>query len=307
VSEAKHPSRADVPTGTSGGGGLARAFANHSRSWRDFDYVYPVISRRSRGLSIGVNLNPDTACNFDCIYCLVDRTQPPRRRDVDLIQLRAELDQMLSLAASGQIWQQEPFAGIDARYRRINDIAFSGDGEPTAYSKFAEAVAIARDLRAAHHLPDVKLVLITNATLLDRPRVQQGLALLDPGHDEIWAKLDAGTQEYYQLVDRSKIPLSTVLSMIRALGRKRPLVIQSLFMKVRGEPTPQDEFTAYLDRLAELVEAGAKLKLVQLYTIARRTTEPYATPLEDSQLDELTQAFRRRFPSLNVEVYYGVG
>jgi len=299
VSDTRHPSAARGP--------LARVFADHSRSWRDFDYVYPVISRRSRGLSIGVHLNPDTACNFDCIYCLVDRATPPRRRDVDLTQLGAELDQLLALAKSGQIWSQEPFAGIDARYRRINDIAFSGDGEPTACPHFADAVAHARDLRAAHNLPDVRLVLITNATLLDRPRVRHGLALLDPRHDEIWAKLDAGTESYYQLVDRTKIPLARVLANIRDLGRERPLVIQSLFMKLHGLPTPDSEFAAYLDRLAEFVAAGAQIKLVQLYTIARRTAEPYATPLENAQLDHLAAAFRARVPSLPVEVYYGVG
>lgn len=285
---------------------MARAFANHSRSWRNFDYVYPVISRRSRGLSIGVNLNPDTACNFDCIYCLVDRTTPPRRRDVDLAQLRAELDHMLALASSGEIWTREPFVSVDAAYRRVSDMAFSGDGEPTAYPHFAEAVAIAHDLRAAHQLTDVKLVLITNATLLDRPRVRQGLALLDPQHDEIWAKLDAGTEPYYQLVDRSRIPLAKVLANVRNLGRQRPLVIQSLFMNVHGDPIPDPEFAAYLDRLAELLAAGAQIKLVQLYTIARRTAETYATPLENAQLDHLAAMFRHRLPALPVEVYYGV-
>ncbi len=51
-------------------------FTQHSRSWQSNRYVYPVISRRSKGLSIGVNLNPDKVCNFDCVYCCVDRTHP---------------------------------------------------------------------------------------------------------------------------------------------------------------------------------------------------------------------------------------
>src|ERR1041384_5902109 len=58
-------------------------FTQHSRSWRENRYVYPVVSRRSKGLSIGVNLNPDKVCNFDCIYCCVDRKTPPVWRDVD--------------------------------------------------------------------------------------------------------------------------------------------------------------------------------------------------------------------------------
>ena len=60
------------------------------RAWRTFDYCYPVISRRSKGVSLGVNLNPNKVCNFDCVYCEVDRITPPRRADVDLDQLEAE-------------------------------------------------------------------------------------------------------------------------------------------------------------------------------------------------------------------------
>src|SRR6266550_5549046 len=78
-------------------------FTQHSRSWRENRYVYPVISRRSKGLSIGVNLNPDKACNFDCIYCCVDRTVAPTVRDVDLRLLREELEHLIQLAVTGEI------------------------------------------------------------------------------------------------------------------------------------------------------------------------------------------------------------
>ena len=70
-------------------------FSHHPRHWRENAYVYPVVSRRSRGVSIGVNLNPDAACNFDCIYCQVDRRTTPAVRRVDLDRLRTELELML--------------------------------------------------------------------------------------------------------------------------------------------------------------------------------------------------------------------
>src|SRR5437868_7086142 len=84
-------------------------YRSHSRSWRENRYVYPVISRRSKGLSVGVNLNPDKVCNFDCVYCCVDRTEPAALRDVDLLALRGELDAMLALAGSGQLFAEPPF------------------------------------------------------------------------------------------------------------------------------------------------------------------------------------------------------
>lgn len=39
-------------------------------------FVYAVISQRAHGLSIGINLNPNKACNFDCAYCEVNRDLP---------------------------------------------------------------------------------------------------------------------------------------------------------------------------------------------------------------------------------------
>ncbi|MCC7407991.1 MAG: hypothetical protein IT442_07965 [Phycisphaeraceae bacterium] len=290
---------------------LRHVFAAHPRTWADFRYVYPVISRRAEGLSIGINLNPDKSCNFDCIYCCVDRTIPPgntpeKPAKFDLPVLRDELDAMLALVTSGDLWKEPLFRDVTPKYRRLNDIAFSGDGEPTACPVFAQAVTLATDIRAARKLDAAKLIVITNATLFDRPAVQKGLALFDPDHDEIWAKLDAGTQSYYQLIDRTTIPLTKVLANITSLARQRPLVIQSLWMNVHGAPPPEAEFNAYLDRLAEILAAGGMLKLVQLYTVARRVAEPYVSPLSNDQLDALADRFRARLPNLPVKVYHGV-
>ncbi len=286
---------------------MGRVFTDHARRWRSYDYVYPVISRRSKGLSIGINLNIDKACNFDCLYCCVDRSVQPARRDVDLDQVRDELTGMLGLVTSGVIWQQDAFAGVEPAFRRLNDIAFSGDGEPTAYPRFDEACQIAIEAKQPFGLQGVKLIVITNATLFDRPAVQRGLTLLDQHNGEVWAKLDAGTQAYYQLVDRTKIPLDKVLTNILTCGRARPIVIQSLFMQVRDQPLPDHEFAAYLGRIERLLEGGCQIKLVQLYTTARWTAEPYVSPLTDAHLDRLAAWFKQRLGSVAVEVAYGVG
>src|SRR6059058_3249077 len=111
-------------------------FTQHSRSWQRNRYVYPVVSRRSKGLSIGVNLNPDKICNFDCVYCQVDRTTPGGDRDVDLPRLRVELAAMLDAVTTGQLFRHERFRQTPQHLRRLNDIAFSGDGEPTTCPQF---------------------------------------------------------------------------------------------------------------------------------------------------------------------------
>jgi wyosine [tRNA(Phe)-imidazoG37] synthetase (radical SAM superfamily) len=273
-------------------GPLTPLFAAHSRNWRQNLYVYPVISRRAKGLSVGVNLNPDKACNFDCVYCQVDRSIPPVVRKVDPDVLRDELEHMVSLAVSGELFKDVQFGHVPEPLRRWNDIAFSGDGEPTSSPQFAAAVEIAADLRRKFHADDVKLILITDSTYLTKPAVRDALAVLDANNGEIWAKLDAGTEAHYQLINRPNVPLSRILENILETARVRPVVIQSLWMNVHGAPPPDQEVDAFAHRLRELIEAGGQIKLVQMHTIARRTAEPWVTPLDEETLNRLAGRVR---------------
>ncbi|RPJ62533.1 MAG: radical SAM protein, partial [Acidobacteria bacterium] len=84
---------------------LRAAWQRHERRWADNLYVYAVVSRRSRGVSVGVNVNPGKECNFDCLYCQVDRAVAPRIRRVDLDRLAAELDDVLRAAADGSLFE----------------------------------------------------------------------------------------------------------------------------------------------------------------------------------------------------------
>lgn len=278
-------------------------FTQHSRSWRDNRYVYPVISRRSKGLSVGVNLNPDKACNFDCIYCSVDRTIPSTLRDVDLGALTDELTHMADLVTSGDLFRQPPFDQTPERLRRWNDIALSGDGEPTAYPRFNDALNTISAIHESHDLHSVKIVLITNATLFHRPAVAEGLRFLDRHNGEIWAKLDAGTEEYYRTVERTAIPLARVLDNILFAGRERPIVIQSLFMNIHDTPPTAAEVDQYVQRLIDLRNGGCQIKLVQVYTVARDTAEKYVMPLNHSQVDAIAE--QTRAAGFTVEGFYG--
>jgi hypothetical protein len=88
---------------------LGEAFRRHGRLWQSNLFVYPVISRRSGGVSIGLNLNPDKSCNFDCVYCQVDRTAPAQTCRVDLARLEAELMTLLEAARDGTVFESAPF------------------------------------------------------------------------------------------------------------------------------------------------------------------------------------------------------
>lgn len=276
----------------------AEPYAQHSRHWERFTYVYPVVSRRSKGLSIGVNLNPDTICNFDCVYCQVDKIEQARPMAVDTRKLREELEAIVGDAVSGRLWEHPRFAGVHASLRRLNDIAFSGDGEPTAAPCFAEAVDLVAEVKRQHGLDQTKLVLITNATLLDRPVVESALRVMDRNAGEVWAKLDAGTQAYYEQVDRSAVSLKRVLANLLICGRRRSIVTQTMLLKMHGQAMPDAEFDAYADRIGELVASGCQIEWVQLYTVARRPLESYVSALSDDELVARAARLRDRLKTV---------
>ncbi len=279
-------------------------YHDHRRQMAENRYVYAVVSRRSRGVSIGVNLNPDKVCNFDCIYCQVDRTTPGADRDVELPRLREELETALDLVTSGELFTLDRFRATPRGLRRLNDIAFSGDGEPTTCREFLQVVEMAAELKRGRGLHGVKLVLITNATMLHRPEVQQALKVLHANNGEVWAKLDAGTEAYYHEIERTTIPLRRVLDNILLAARAYPVVIQAMFLRLRGEPPPAAEQEAFCERLGEIVRAGGQIKLVQVYTVARRPAESFVTPLSDAEVDALAALVRRR-TGLPAEPFYG--
>ena len=296
-----------------------RGFEDHSRNWRTFRLCYPVVSRRSRGLSLGVNLNPDRVCNFDCIYCEVDRRDfrpgksklplPPRnvpRPQVSLEEIREELGELLRLVRSGEIWQEPEFKEVAPELRRLNDIAFSGDGEPTTYPHFDRAIRVAMEARdQAGFAPDeVKLVLITNATQLHRPVVREGLRLLAENNGEVWGKLDAGTAAYYDLIDHTNVPFERVLRNLLETAQRQPINIQTCFLRVRGEGPSPEEVAAYCARLNDIRAKGGQLKMVQLYTVARRPPYEWVTSLPDAALEEIARIVRED-TGLEVETFGG--
>ncbi len=264
-------------------------------------FVYAVISQRAHGLSIGVNLTPDKQCNFDCVYCEVDRDAPGRERRVDVRIMSEELQALLRLAFAGKLGELEWFRHLPQELLELKEVALSGDGEPTMCMNFEEVVREVLHIRSKGVFPFFKIVLITNGTGLESPEVQRGLKLLTK-EDEIWAKLDGGTQEHMDKVNRSEVPMWRVLASILALAKQRPIIIQSLFPLInRQEPAP-DEIEQYVERLKELTAAGAQIKLVQIYSAHRPPHRPDCEHLPLKTLSSIARRVREE-TGLRAEVF----
>jgi wyosine [tRNA(Phe)-imidazoG37] synthetase (radical SAM superfamily) len=273
----------------------------HPMDFLGHRFVYVVVSPRARGLSIGVNMNPDKKCNFDCIYCEVNRQAAARENRLDVKVMVAELEKTLALIQAGRLRERPWYCTLPEELLQLRHVTLSGDGEPTLASNFAEAVEAVFQVRAVGRWPFFKLVLVTNATGLDQPQVKEGLSWLTPA-DEIWAKLDGGTQAYLNWVNRPDVGLEKILERILVVARRRPVVIQSLFPTICGVEPPCAEIEQYVQHLNELRVAGAQIALVQIYSATRPTHSSACGHLPLKVLSGIAQAVRQG-TGLKAEVF----
>ena len=272
---------------------------------RDFlnnRFVYAVVSPRARGLTLGVNMNPDQRCNFDCLYCEVDRSTPPGQSVLDVGVVALELQRTLDQIQQGRLREHPQYHSLPDELLQLRHVALSGDGEPTLSSQFAEVVQTVVHVRALGGFPFFKIVLITNATGLDRVQVQESLKRFTKS-DEIWVKLDGGTQEYLDKVCRLKdVTLGKILSNILHLARQRPVVIQSLFPAINGEEPSSEDIEQFAHRLKELKSDGAQISLVQIYSANRPMSHNECGHLPLRTLSNIAQVVRQ-VAGLRAEVF----
>ena len=272
---------------------------------RDFlnnRFVYAVVSPRARGLTLGVNMNPDKRCNFDCLYCEVDRATPPQQSALNVGVMASELHRTLDHIQQGRLREHPQYQSLSDELLQLRHVALSGDGEPTLSSQFAEVVQAVVHIRALGGFPFFNIVLLTNATGLDRSQVQESLKRFTKS-DEIWVKLDGGTQEYLDKVCRLKdVTLGKILSNILHLARQRPVVIQSLFPAINGEEPSAEDIEQYAHRLKELKSDGAQISLVQIYSANRPMSHAECGHLPLKTLSHIAQVVRQ-VAGLNAEVF----
>ena len=272
--------------------------SNHDRDSAALRYVYPVISRRAGGVSVGINLNTNNACNWRCIYCqvpdLIRGTAPP----ADLNVLEQELRSFLNELLRGNFMQ----SCVPEGARRINDIALSGNGEPTSSAEFVRVIAIIARVRREVALPEaVKTVLITNGSLLFREKVQQGLRDMAKLNGEVWFKLDRASVAGMQRINDTKTSMGKVRDNLIAAIACCPTWLQTCWFALDGEPPSRQDEDDYLEFVAALLRDGHKPQGVLLYSLARPSMQAEA-PRLSALPEEHLRAFAGRIGKLGLPV-----
>jgi len=251
-------------------------FDDHDRDKAGMRYVYPVVSRRARGVSIGINLNTDNACNWRCVYCQVPGLVRGAAPQVDLAQLESELRTMLAQACDAAWMERHVPEGA----RRLNDVALSGNGESTTSLQFEAVLEIISTVLAERQLlGKLKVVLITNGSLVAQPRVQRGLTRLAELGGEAWFKLDSATDEGRRRLNDTRIDDERVLESLVTCAGLAPTWVQTMALDFDGPTLAGDEERSYVELLRLARERGARLRGVLLYGFARASHQPEASRL----------------------------
>ena len=265
---------------------------NHDRDSADMTYVYPVVSRRAGGVSVGVNLNPNNACNWACVYCQVPDLVRGTAPEIDLTQLDAELRALLGNILHGDFMQTRVPEGA----RRLNDIALSGNGEPTSARAFPQVIELIGRVMADFDLiGKIKLVLITNGSLIDRARVQDGLAKMAALNGEVWFKFDSATASGMRTINQTRIAPDKQFERLGIAAHLCPTWLQTCVFAWDGKPPVEAEQAAYLATVARIRRENLPVQGVLLYGLARPSMQPQAarlSALPAAWLDEFSGKIR---------------
>lgn len=255
--------------------------SDHSRDIAGLTYVYPVVSRRAGGVSIGINLNPNNACNWRCIYCQVPDLERGAAPPIDLEKLEKELRGFLHELVAGDFMNKQ----VPPEARTIRDIALSGNGEPTSAKEFDQVIELIEHVKKDFDLPkDLKLVLITNGSLINRPHVLNGLKQMARLNGEVWFKLDSATREGRLHINNTRMSLKQVRENIRIAASLCPTWLQTCVFNLNDQPPSDKETEAYLKFVKSLLQEGVPLKGVLVYSIARPSYQPESALL--SRIDK---------------------
>jgi len=267
---------------------------DHNRDVTGLTYIYPVVSRRAGGVSIGINLNINNACNWRCVYCQVPnltRGSPP---PINLELLEKELRDFLEYIVHGDFMLRYVAEGD----RKIQDVAFAGNGEPTSAKEFPAVLGIVETLLNEFNLLSptlahpIKVRLITNGSLMDKPHVLESMHHLAKINGEVWFKADAGTSEGVAKINDVNINIASVIKRIKACAEACPTFVQTCMVAIDGMPPTDLEVDAYITLLSEVKDV---IQGVHLYGLARPSMQaeaPRLTRLLPEWLEDVATKIR---------------
>jgi wyosine [tRNA(Phe)-imidazoG37] synthetase (radical SAM superfamily) len=229
------------------------------------------------GLSLGINLNTNNACNWQCIYCQVSDLTRGKPEKIDLKLLENELDKWLEDIVNGSFLNECASHIVD-----FKDIAFSGNGEPTATPEFEPIVKIVLEKIDKFQLSKtIKLRLITNGSYLNKTNVQHGLGHMKAVDHEVWFKIDHVNPKEALKINRVNLSIASLKKNLKSSFSISPTIVQTCLLKI-NKKLPSDDFVN--EYIKFLDPYASQLKAIHLYSMVRPSQQK--TDLQIDALDK---------------------
>lgn len=267
---------------------------SHSRLSEYSRLVYPVVSRRAKGLSLGINLNLDKRCSYNCVYCQVDRSITNPTLDVSLDQIDKELTEWFEEIKTNN----GSYEGYSLR-----DISIAGDGEPTHVGVLHDVISLIIRKKKQYGFTEAKIVLLTNGSNIRRKDLMGLWEDYFNNQGDIWFKLDFWDEESFRRINRTSVKYEMIIKNLLWISQQYPIIIQSCFFRWRDEQFTEDKYNGYIRLVQTLLKEKAKIKLIQAYTLARSPAED-VFPWDNQTMDRVKESLVKAI-NIPVEVYYG--
>lgn len=244
------------------------------------DTIFGPIHSRRLGTSLGINLTPNDGkiCSFDCIYC--EAGYNVQGAGTTGISPREEVRTLL----------EQKLAAMKANGERLDVITFSGNGEPTLHPDFNGVVDDVIALRDRYY-PQVKISVLSNSTMIDRPAVVEALKKVDNNI----LKLDSAIDRTMRLIDRPVNRNFNVADLIKRLKQfSGQCIVQT--MMLRGEHDGEHIDNTTDEEVEALLAAYLKIRPmeVMLYSIDRATPEENLQKVPKEELETIAERFRAK-------------
>jgi wyosine [tRNA(Phe)-imidazoG37] synthetase (radical SAM superfamily) len=233
---------------------------DHDRNIFDSKYVYPVISRRAGGLSLGVNLNTNNACNWQCIYCEIPNLSRGGPEPIEVELLKDELNFWIDQIMNSNFLKKNTPPGTT-----FADVALSGNGEPTAAPEFLDVLEIIIASLKEHKLVDkIPVRLITNGSFISKKK--ECLNIFNQYHGEVWFKIDAADEDSIKLINQVNLNPNSMINNLKKCAEACQTVIQTCLLKINHQVPTND----FLKNYSKLIKPYERLiKKIDLYSLAR--------------------------------------
>ncbi len=237
----------------------------------------PIPSRRL-GRSLGINNIPAKVCSYGCVYCQVGRTnnmQIKRQPFYDPEEVFREVRDKVEKTRT---------AGDDIDY-----LSFVPDGEATLDIHLGRLIDLLKTL-------DIKIAVLTNATLIDDPGVRADLNKADL----VCLKVDAVRERAWRLVDRpqGRLRLPALLEGMRRFANEYEGKLVTETLLVHRTNDYEEDLVATAEFLAQL---GPETAYISITT--RPPSEDWVREPNEDVINRAYQIFSEKLD--NVECLLG--